>query len=132
MFFDIEAIPPGVDFKAYIDTRMRQSAVVLALIGPNWLRQPTVMQRMLGRGTGPDHVVMEIEIAMRNGVPIIPVLVDGATMPTDPGLPPSIRTVSSLNAMKVRGGADFRGDIGKVIAVAKSLKAVNAGDPVRR
>ena len=132
VFFDIEAIPPGVDFKSYIDTRMRQSAVVLALIGPNWLRQPTVMQRMLGRGTGPDHVVMEIDIAMRNGVPVIPVLVDGATMPTDPGLPPSIRTVSSLNAMKVRGGADFRGDIGKVIAVAKSLKAVNAGDPVRR
>ena len=132
VFFDVEAIPPGVDFKAYIDTRMRQSAVVLALIGPNWLRQPTLMQRMLGRGSGPDHVVMEIEIAMRHGVPVIPMLIDGAAMPGEDSLPPSIRSLSSLNAMTIRGGADFRADIGKVIAVAKSLKSVNAGDAVTR
>lgn len=132
VFFDVEAIPPGVNFKTYIDTRMRQSAVVLALIGPNWLRQPTFMQRMLGRGTGPDHVMLEIEIAMRHGVPVIPVLVDGAAMPGEANLPPSIRSLSSLNAMTIRGGADFRADIGKAIAVAKSLKAVNAGEPARR
>lgn len=128
VFFDVEAIPPGVDFRRYIDTRMRQSAVVLAIMGRQWLRAPSLFQRLMGRGSGMDHVMMELEIAMRHGVPIIPVLVDGAPMPDESSLAPSVRPILSLNAMALRGGSEFRTDMAKVIAVAKALKSGNSGD----
>jgi serine/threonine protein kinase len=125
VFFDIEAIPPGVDFRAHIDARIRQSAVVLAVIGPNWLRRPSMLGRLLGRGSGPDHVTLEIGLAMQHGVPILPMLVDGAGMPSERDLPASIAALSSINALPLRGGGDFRSDMAKVLAVAKAHKSGN-------
>jgi len=54
--------------------------VLLALIGRYWLTP-----------AGPDDVVrQEIESALAHGVPVIPVLVDGARMPAPGELPPSL------------------------------------------
>ena len=54
--------------------------VLLALIGRYWLTP-----------AGPDDVVRrEIESALAHGVPVIPVLVDGARMPAPGELPPSL------------------------------------------
>ena len=37
IFIDIDNIPLGVNFAAYLDDKVSQCEVLLALIGPNWL-----------------------------------------------------------------------------------------------
>ena len=54
-----------------------------------------------------DRVEFEIETALAQNVPIIPVLLDGATMPTSEKLPRTIREVAYRNAAHVHSGPDF-------------------------
>jgi hypothetical protein len=54
-----------------------------------------------------DPVRVEIEAALRNGVPIVPVLVLGATMPQAADLPESLREFAFRNAVQVDAGQDF-------------------------
>ena len=59
--FDVDSIPLGVDFRQYLDKRVRESEVLLAIIGDDWLRSldqhkddPKDFVRLEGRGrTGP-------------------------------------------------------------------------------
>lgn len=37
VFKDVDDIPPGVNFGAYIQGSLRQCAVALVIIGPRWL-----------------------------------------------------------------------------------------------
>jgi hypothetical protein len=85
-----------------------------------------LLQRLLGQRGGVDRVMMELQTALRHGVPIVPVLVDGASMPDEHSLPEPIRSLSGLNAMTVRGGADFRQDMARVLTVARTLKSGDA------
>jgi Effector-associated domain 1/TIR domain len=54
-----------------------------------------------------DWVEFEIETALVQNVPIIPVLLDGATMPPSEKLPRTIRDVAYRNATHVHSGPDF-------------------------
>ena len=36
LFFDVDNIPPGEDFVAYLDKQVDACDVLLAVIGPNW------------------------------------------------------------------------------------------------
>ena len=41
VFIDIDSIPPGVDFRTHVNEILRDSALLLVLIGPNWLGAET-------------------------------------------------------------------------------------------
>jgi hypothetical protein len=109
IFFDIESIEYGTDFEQRIQQSIPRSKVVLAIIGPHWVDD----------GVGPSkYVGMELELALRQGIAILPVLVDGAVMPSSEQLPASLQTLSRLNAAEVRSGKDFQRDME---ALAKPL-----------
>jgi hypothetical protein len=89
IFMDIDSIPVGVDFGEYLSRSIVSCRLVIALIGKNWLGTPDETgTRRIDREL--DFVRVEIEFAIRNRVPIIPVLIDGAPMPGADQLPKSI------------------------------------------
>ena len=55
-----------------------------------------------------DYVRTEIEIALARGIPVIPVLLRGVTMPREADLPPSIAAFAYRHAVEVDAGAGFR------------------------
>ena len=97
-------------------------------IGPNWQRREQWYRRWLKSRADTDHVVTEIELALSGGVPIVPIIVDGTAMPPEHDLPAPIRALANLNATSVRSGADFKTDMEKVLAIARSFKKRNSGD----
>lgn len=123
VFKDVDDIPPGVDFPSYIGQTLSHSDVLLAIIGPQWLAAaPGEAPRLLDPA---DFVRVEIASGLRLGLTVIPLLVDGATMPAAEALPEELRPLTRLNALVVRNDPDFRRDMERV------LTAVRAG-PSRR
>src|SRR5262249_25439648 len=62
-----------------------------------------------------DFVRVEIEAAMQKRIPIIPLIVQDARMPSEEDLPPSIASLAFFNARQVRADPDFRHDIEGII-----------------
>src|SRR6266516_14124 len=80
VFFDVDAIEPGVDFAEEISRAVAACQVLLAIIGLDWLT--TTDERGRRRLDDPDDIVrLEIEAALACGVRVIPILVEGAVMP---------------------------------------------------
>src|SRR5215472_7697101 len=91
LFLDVEAIKPGSDFRDAIEESLANCGVFLAVIGPTWLNikpdnDPSGPRRLDHPG---DYVRQEVASALRkgHGLPVIPALVRGASMPTADQLP---------------------------------------------
>lgn len=90
VLMDIVTIEGGDDFEKVIADNITRSHVVLALIGPTWLSaQDEHGNQRLDDET--DQLRLEIEMAFEQNIPVIPILVEGARMPTKEELPGSIR-----------------------------------------
>src|SRR4051794_28269848 len=86
VFLDVATIQPGTDFKSAIDNAVRNAAVVLVVIGRDWLTVTNAHgQRRLDDRD--DFVRLEVAAALLYQKPLIPVLVRGATMPAVEDLP---------------------------------------------
>ena len=86
VFLDVDHIPAGADFVAYLDSQVAECNVVLVVIGPNWLNAKDESgERRLDNPE--DFVTIEIVAALARDIRVIPVLVDGARM-TFPHLQP--------------------------------------------
>ena len=123
IFFDVDTIPIGVNFKQHISSAVSSSAVMLVLVGgkwlgPNWKRSPW----RFGSKPQEDFVQVEIESALDLGVPVIPLLVDNVAMPYLDALPNSIAEFVSLNAAAIRSGRDFHKDIEHVLEIIGPLR----------
>jgi hypothetical protein len=113
-----------VDFKQHISATINRTAVMLTVIGAHWANRSWWMPRWFRwLGSAEDFVRSEIEAALDAGVPIIPVLIDGASMPTVGKLPSSISELAFLNAATVRGGHDFHPDMNRVMNRVQLLRA---------
>ena len=105
IFMDVDDIPIGTDFRRHIDGFLHQSDILLAIIGTEWL--------VVGDSGAPrlfdtnDPVRNELKAALQIGLPIIPVLVDGARMPGESDLPDDLREFAFRNAAEVASGRDF-------------------------
>lgn len=97
VFQDVDSIRPGDDFAAEIEAAVGSCLVLLAVIGRRWLDAEGDAGRRLDDPR--DWVRLEIETAIRRGVRIIPVLVDGATLPAADELPPSLRALGRRQAV---------------------------------
>jgi hypothetical protein len=75
--------------------------VLLALIGRNWLHAADKRGRR--RLNSPeDFVRLEIAAALRRDIAVIPLLVQGATMPSKEELPPDLQALAWRNAAELR------------------------------
>jgi hypothetical protein len=101
VFKDIDNIGPGEDFVRRIIAAVESCDVLLALIGPQWLTI-TNKNGQLRLDDPNDFVRLEIEAALtRSSVRVIPILVDGATMPRAEELPPSLAGLVRRQAVEV-------------------------------
>jgi len=114
VFVDIESIGPGVRFADAIRDAIRSSSVVLIMIGPQWAKM-TNEDGIRRLELESDHLRIEVETALKFGATVIPVLVDGATMPARSVLPDSIAALSDLNAYEI-SDSHWAYDVDKLIS----------------
>jgi hypothetical protein len=123
VFMDVDAIPPGTDFARMISEAVASCDVLIALIGRRWLN--VTDEHGTARLSNPDDFVrIEIEAALNNGTPIIPVLVGGASMPTPQALPDSLRPLALRQAVSIQDN-HFRENVRQLITVIRSLPPRN-------
>jgi len=100
IFMDVDSLPPGVDFVRIIEESVGSCDVFVAVIGKNWLFASDEEGRR--RLDNPDDFVrLELAFALRRNIGVIPVLVDGASMPAPRDLPDDIRPLLRWNALDV-------------------------------
>jgi hypothetical protein len=86
VFFDIDTLAPGAELGGAIEQSVARSAVLIAVIGRQWLdTRAADGQRRLDDPE--DYVRVEIRAALRQRKAIIPVLVQGARLPHAKDLP---------------------------------------------
>lgn len=117
VFFDIDTISYGADFSDHIRQHVRQSDVVLALIGKDWMgsvanHPPRIFDEA-------DWVRKEIEIALEEKKRILPVTIGEAHMPTSSDLPESIRSLCRFNAAPLSSGRDFHIHADRIVAAIR-------------
>lgn len=120
VFRDVDSIPLGVDFRSYLDEQVAKCDVFLAIIGRDWMKAKGRKGKSRLEDPG-DFVRIEIESALKRQIPVIPVLVGGAKIPSAERLPTSIQDVSYRNGIVVRPDPDFHKDMDRLIAHLEQL-----------
>jgi hypothetical protein len=127
VFKDVDSIDLGDDFVAVITRAVGSTDVLLALIGDTWL---TVSDdHGVRRLEDPDDFVrLEIEAALTRNIRVIPILVDGAGMPGDEELPPSLAPLARRQALEL-SPSRFDFDTGRLLEVLdKTLAEVRQAE----
>ena len=100
VFFDVDNIPPGVDFVDVLSERVGKCDALVAVIGRDWTSAAGKDNRR--RLDDPnDFVRIEIEAALTRGVRVIPVLVEGAAMPGADELPESLKKLARRQGIEI-------------------------------
>jgi tetratricopeptide (TPR) repeat protein len=106
VFLDIVKIELGQDFVKVLDEAVSKCEVFIPVIGPTW-ETVTEADGKTRRLDNPDDFVrIEIESAIKRGISIIPLLVNGASMPSEDGLPEGLKPLTKQNALRLRENAD--------------------------
>jgi hypothetical protein len=119
VFMDIDSIPFGMDFRQQVQNALLQNDIVLAIIGPKWMG--AVRGGAMRIHDDADPVRVEIETALKRGIPVIPVLVGRAIMPKALDLPDGLKNLSFLNAAEVSAGRDFNQHVERLLRSIESL-----------
>jgi hypothetical protein len=96
VFVDVSGIDSGRKFADVIQGAIHSCDVLLAVIGPEWLTCTANAERRIDNPG--DLVRTEILTALEHGVPVIPVLVGGATPPPAAALPRALQPLAALDA----------------------------------
>ena len=100
VFMDVAAIQPGLDFRKSIDQSLNSCGVFLSLIGKSWLTaKETSGQRRLDDPA--DFVRIETAAVLKRDIPVIPVLVQGASAPKTDQLPDDLKELAFRNAVEL-------------------------------
>ncbi len=114
VFHDIRT-PPGRDFIEEIEIALNSCAAVLVLIGHRWVEEADLKAR-----EGDDIVSMEVATALSIGIPVIPVLLDGAEMPKASELPGDIQSLSRRQAQDLSSNRwDY--DVRQLIQILETI-----------
>jgi hypothetical protein len=100
VFMDVSTIEAGRDFRKAIDESVGSCGVLLSMIGTNWLdAKNEAAERRLDDPA--DFVRLETASALKRDIPVIPVLVRGAKMPTAGQLPDDLKELAYRNAVEL-------------------------------
>jgi hypothetical protein len=117
IFMDVYTIDPGVDFVEAIEESVGSCKVLLVVMGKGWLiSSDEEGGRRLDNPE--DSVRIEIVTALKRGIRVIPVLVDGASMPRSRDLPDDLKLLTRRNAVEVSHNR-FRADSEQLIAAVE-------------
>jgi TIR domain len=127
VFMDLDSIEAGVDFAEAIDSAVRSCAVLIVLIGRQWLAiaDDNGKRRL---DDPDDYVRFEIHAALERGVRVIPVLVDGTRAPQQQQLPDVLHRLARLNPLEMSYGR-FAEDEGRLMTIIRKVLESEVGDP---
>lgn len=119
-YLDVESIASGTNFVDAIQSQLSQTRAVLVLMPPGWaeIRDAEGRLRLWEPG---DHVRQEISTALKRGVPIIPVLFDGALMPAPEKLPEDLQDLTLWNAIEISSDFEDLDQLKLIQALAPKL-----------
>jgi sulfatase modifying factor 1 len=120
LFRDVDAIPLGRDFREVIGEAFVGCEVVLVIIGPTWVdaRNEQGGRRLDDQA---DFVRIEIEMALKRKLPIIPLLVRRAGMPREVQLPTSLQPLVFHHGLEIRRDPDFHPDMDRLIRALQNM-----------
>jgi flagellar biosynthesis GTPase FlhF len=100
VFMDVAGIKKGMDFRRIIDEHVASCGVVLVIIGKRWLSvTDSKGKRRLDDAN--DFVRLETAAALSRDIPVVPVLVQDAVMPTEQDLPDVLRNLAFRNGTEL-------------------------------
>jgi|GEM_PF-2498379 len=119
IFRDIEGIELGVEFAKSLEQALAACSVMLVLIGPQWLDMPDRKRGGRRLDQVDDWIRQEIATALKRDVRVVPVLLEGTTLPDATELPADIRSLVARQAMEL-SDVRWRGDLQRLVeALAK-------------
>lgn len=116
VFIDVKAIEPGLDFKELIEKAVGECDVLVAIIGKRWMGGETKGRSRLDDSN--DYVRLEISTALARDIRVIPVLVDGMTIPSEDVLPVPLRPITRRHAIEL-SNTRFDFDIERLITAIR-------------
>jgi hypothetical protein len=128
VFIDVNSIPSGSNFSAFIEEALLSCGALLAVIGENWASanfQEGNSPRQSRLDDPSDFVRIELETAIGLDVPIIPVLIGKTVMPAPTYMPSSLRKLAYLNAARIQAGSDYDSAVNMLINRIDELLRVN-------
>lgn len=121
VFKDVDSIPIGTDFRTHLTDVLNQCRAVIVVVGAGWIdAKSTTDKRRLEDPE--DFVRIELEAALARDIPVIPVLVGNAPMPTETQLPSSLAAFAFRQATLVRPDPDFHRDMDRLIKALIGLE----------
>lgn len=119
IFYDVETLEAGLNFDQSIAKALSESKVLLAMIGPHWLKVED--SKGVKRIQKPDDWVRkEISEALKRGLRVIPVLVNGAEMPDPEELPEELKELSLKHAQELTSSR-WNYDVGELTKVLEKI-----------
>jgi hypothetical protein len=124
VFRDIDNILAGRDFTEQLDKELQNSDLMLVIIGSDWLdvRDAQTGERRLDNEN--DIVRLEVEIGLERNIPIIPVLVRGASVPDKASLPFRLKPLADKSGLTIDPDPDFHNDVERLIEKIKQTLGV--------
>jgi TIR domain len=128
VFRDIDSLEPGLDFAEAIEHAVDSSEVLIAVIGKNWLTATDAAgQKRLENPD--DYVRTEIATALKRNIRVIPLLIQGAAMPSASELPDDLAPLSRRNAFEIHDSS-WRDDIRRLVtALERVIKGNRLAPP---
>ena len=109
-FIDVDDISPGSVFDAQLNKEVSNCDILVAVIGRQWL------QILNKRVHTPDYVRAEVGKALARPTFVIPILLDGAEMPSAEQLPPDLETLPTRNGLRLSASD---ADLGRLISAIR-------------
>ena len=124
VFYDLASIEIGEDFVDAMRRSLADCAVVLVMIGRNWLNtKDDAGNRRLDDPE--DWVRIEVaEALQRQGLRVVPVLVGGASMPKAVDLPEPLKLLARRNAHEI-SDRRWEYDVTQLVAALKKIPSLS-------
>ncbi|MGB3764940.1 MAG: TIR domain-containing protein, partial [Phormidesmis sp.] len=119
VFKDTASIPLGVGLTEYINQSISQCQIVLAIIGKTWISATEKEDGTQRLANPKDFVRIELELALKRGITVVPVFLDGVSLPKPSQLPESLHPLLELNGIEIGHDPRFDADIERLV---KDLK----------
>ncbi|MDX2417750.1 MAG: TonB family protein [Xanthomonadales bacterium] len=115
VFYDVERMRAGRDFREQIDKMLSWCDVMLVVIGDKWLQSDESGRPRLENPE--DSLRIEVSTALSRDIKVIPVLIGDAPSLTkiEPSLPEDVKPLIYRHYIVVKPGEDFNAHIDKLI-----------------
>lgn len=119
IFYDVETLEAGLNFDESIAKALNESKVLLAMIGPHWLKviDSNGVKRIQ---KNEDWVRKEIAEALKRNLRVIPILVNGADMPDSQELPEELKELTLRHAQELTSSR-WNYDVGELTKVLEKI-----------